>query len=130
MKTINFRKNPEFSPDSKVVLHVGTKVIHIKGFGSFSVLAEPDEEVYASHLWTGSNKIDYNKIEDGNSFVIKPRLSKLLALIIGVVFLFCSTIFILTSYRWSFLPLIPFIIYIVIYLTILKDRYLIIEKDQ
>ena len=88
------------------------------------------EKISASQLWTGSNKIDFDELEEGISLVIKPRLSRLLALIIGIVFILCSIIFISTRYRWSFLPLIPFIIYIGAYLTILKNRYLVIEKDK
>lgn len=130
MKNVSVKKSKYFSNTSKIYLFVGSKKVLIKGFELYTIPINEGENIAASHLWTGSNKIGYNKIEDGNSFVIKPRLSKLLALIIGIVFLFCSIIFILTSYRWSFLPLIPFIIYIVIYLTILKDRYLIIEKDR
>jgi hypothetical protein len=100
----------------------------IKGFGLYTIPINEGENISASHLWTGSNKIDYSKLEDGITLLIKPRLSRLFALITGIVFLLCLIVFIFTRFSWSFLPLVPFAIYIGIYLTILRNRYLIIEK--
>ena len=126
MKTITIRKSLDFSAKSKVLLHIGEKQIYIKGFGSFSAQLKQDEEFYASHLWTRSKKIQYEEVK-GSSFLIKPRMDKLFAFIILMICIICMAFFILTHYRWSLLPLIPIIIYVFLYLSILKDRYLIIK---
>jgi hypothetical protein len=129
MKNIKIRKSNYFSNTSKIYVIVGSRKVLINGFGSYTIPVNEGENIYASQLWTGSNRIDYNKLEEGISLLIKPRLSRLFALITGIVFLLCSVFFIFTGFRWSFLPLIPFAIYIGVYLTILRDRYLIIEID-
>jgi hypothetical protein len=129
MKNIIIKKSNYFSGTSNIYLNVGSRKVLIKGFGSYTIPVSEGENIYASQLWTESNRIDYNRLEEGISLLIKPRLSKLFALIIGIVFLLCSIVFIFTRIRWSFLPLIPFAIYIGVYLTILRDRYLIIEKE-
>lgn len=115
---------------SQVYVLVGSKKVLIKGFELNAIPINEGEKISASQLWTGSKKIDYDKIEEGIPHVIKPKLNKLLVLIIGIVFIFCAILFILTRFRWSGVPLIPFAIYIIAYLTVLKDRYLIIDKDQ
>jgi hypothetical protein len=130
MKNFKIKKSNYFSNTSKIFVFAGSKKVLITGYGLYTLSINEGEKISASHLWTGSEKVDYDKIEDGISLIIKPRLTRLLALIVGCVFLLCCSIFIITRYRWSFLPLIPFVLYIVIYLTFLKDRYLIIEKNQ
>jgi hypothetical protein len=129
MKNISIKKSNYFSKMSKVYVLVGSKKVLIKGFELYTIPINEGEKISASQLWTGSKKIDFDKIEEGISYVIKPKLNKLLALIIGIVFIFCAILFILTRYRWSGVPLIPFAIYIIMYLTVFKERYLIIEKD-
>jgi hypothetical protein len=130
MKNFKIKKSNYFSNRSKIYVFSGSRKVLIKGFGLYTISINEGEKISASQLWTGSNKIDFDELEEGISLVIKPRLSRLLAIIIGIVFILCSIIFISTRYRWSFLPLIPFIIYIGAYLTILKNRYLVIEKDK
>jgi hypothetical protein len=129
MKNIKIKKSNYFSDTSKIYVLAGSGKVLIKGFGLYTMPINDDENISASHLWTGSNKIEYSELEEGVSLLIKPRLSRLFALIIGIVFLICSVIFILTGYRWSFLPLVPFALYVGAILTVLRDRYLIIEKD-
>lgn len=130
MKTFEIKKTNEFSAKSKVFLNIGTKKIHVKGFGSFPVIIEPNESVFASQLWTQSNKITYENLKDKSKMLITPRLNKMLAFIILMVFGICTLVFLFTKNRWSFVPLIPFIIYVLLYLTVLKNRYLIIKEAK
>lgn len=127
MKTIKIRKSVDFSENSKIYLHIGTKLTHIKGFGSFSLPVEQGEEFFASHLWTKSNKINYSEISDNESFIIKPRMGKVLAFATLIVFTLCTVFFLFTKNRWSYIPLVPIVIYVFLHLSILKDRYLIIS---
>jgi predicted RND superfamily exporter protein len=127
MKTINIKKSNDFSPNSKVIIHIMEKKIHIKGFGSFSFNLEPGQEFFASQQWTQSNRIGYNQINDGSTFIIKPRLGKTLALVTLMITIVCMVIFVLTRFRWSFLPLIPIMIYVFVHITINKNKYLIIK---
>ncbi len=127
MKTIKIKKNHEFSPNSKIILHIGEKQMQIKGFESFSYIIEPDQEFFASQLWTRSNKIGYAQVEDGLSYIIKPRLGKVLAFISLVVFAACTILFIFTKFRWSYMPLSLIAVYVLLYLTFLKKKYLIIK---
>jgi len=130
MKNISIKKSSYFSNSSKVYVFVGSRKVLIKGFGLYTLPINEGEFIYASQLWTGSNRIYYDNLVDGILLIIKPRLNRIFALIVGIVFLVCTIISILTKCRWSFLPLVPFIIYIAIYLSVLRNRYLIIEKDQ
>ena len=130
MKTIKIRKSHDFSSNSKVIVHIGSNQIHIKGFGSFAIDIEPNQEFYASHQWTSSNVISFNNVTENNTYSIKPRLGKLLALITLIVFVICTTFFLVTKFRWSYVLLLPIIIYVLMYLTILKNRYLIISPDK
>jgi hypothetical protein len=127
MKTIKVKKSIDFSESSKLLIHIGNKKLHIKGFESFSLPVNPGEEVYASHLWTGSNRISYDQIKDGDLFLIRPRLGKQFAFINLVIFMICFVIFHFTKSRWSFFPLLPTVMYAGLYITILKNKYLIIE---
>src|SRR4030042_71563 len=127
MKTITIKKNIEFSANSKVYLHLGSKCIHIKGFGPFSFTVEPGEVFYASQLWTQSNRIKYDQLNNNSSFLIKPRLGKVLAFIILVVFMICTLLFLFFRSRWSYMPLMPFVIYVGLYLSFLRNSYLIIK---
>jgi hypothetical protein len=130
MKTIRIKKNYEFSPNSKVIIHVGENRTIIKGFESFSFTIEPGQEIYASQLWTKSNMISYDQIDDLSTFVIKPRLGKMLAFIALMVFAACTALFIFTRFRWSYLPLTFIAFYALLYITVLKDRYLIINQTK
>ena len=130
MKNVQIKKSKYFSHGSKIFVHVGSRKIHLKGFELYTVPIDEQENISVSHLWTSSSKINYDQLENGVSLVIKPRLNRFFALIVGIVFLLCLLISIFTGSRWSYIPLIPFIIYIGIYLTVLKNRYLIIEKDK
>lgn len=130
MKTIEIRKSRDFSSNSKVILHIGSSQIHIKGFGSFAVIIEPNQEFYASHQWTRSNAISFNSVTDNSTYSIKPRLGKLLAMITLLVFMVCTVVFLVTKFRWSYVPLLPIAIYVLMYLTILKNQYLIISPDK
>jgi hypothetical protein len=130
MKTISVRKSKEFSTNSTIYVHVGSKKIHIKGFGSFQIPIEPGDHLFATHLWTSSNKVSYENINPATSLLILPRLGKILAFNILIVFIACALIFIFFKSRWSFFPLIPFVIYVILYLTILKNRYLIIRDES
>ena len=130
MKTIRIKKNYEFSPNSKVFLHIGDKQVQIKGFESFSFSVELGQEFFVSQQWTRSNKITYNQIFGVTSFIIKPRLGKVLAFIALMIFAVCTVIFIFTKFRWSFIPLLPFALYVGLYLTVFKDRYLILELEK
>jgi hypothetical protein len=127
MKTVKIRKNNEFSPDSKVFLHIGEKQIHIKGFESFSFNVEPGQEFFASQLWTKSNKITYNQLDNSSCLIIKPRLGKVLAFTSLMIFAACTLVFIFTKFRWSYIPLVLIGFYVLFYLTILRDKYLIIK---
>ena len=129
MKTITIKKNYEFSQNSKVILHCGSKCIQIKGFGPISVSIEPGEELYATQLWTQSNRIRYDQVNDKASYVIKPRLGKMLAFIIFLVLIICIVWFIFTRSRLSVIPIVPFIIYVALYLSVLKNNYLIIKTE-
>lgn len=129
MKNISIKKSRNFSDSSKIYVFVGSRKVHIKGFGLYTLPINEGEFISASQLWTGSNRIYYDNVDDGILLIIKPRLNRILAIIVGIVFLVCTIISIFTKCRWSFLPLVPFIIYITIYLTVLRNRYLIIEKD-
>jgi hypothetical protein len=130
MKNILIRKSNELSARSKVYLHIGSKKVLINGFGLYPLSIDPGEALFASHLWTKSAEIRYESLNENIVLTIKPKLKKSLALITGIVFLICSLIFLITRYRWSFLPLIPFVIYIGAYITILKDKYLLLEPEK
>ena len=130
MKTISIKKNYDFSPTSKVILHIGERKEYLKGFGSFSFTIGPDQEFYASHQWTRSNRIEYNEIGENTSFLVKPRFGKVLAFVTLLIFMICTVIFIFTRFRWSFIPLVPIAVYVLIYVTILSNKYLIIEPAK
>ena len=130
MKTLSVRKSYDFSHGSRVILHIGTKTLHIKGFGSYFFNIELGEDFYASHLWTQSNKIRYDRNDIADSYLIRPRLDKKLAFIILVVFVCCSVIFLFIKNFWALVPFVPFVIYVLLYLTILKNKYLIIIPDN
>lgn len=130
MKTVTIRKNYDFSPTSKVILHIGERKEFLKGFGPFSFTIGPDQEFYASHQWTRSNGIEYDEIGENTSFLVKPRFGKVLAFVTLMIFMFCTVIFIFTRFRWSFIPLALIAIYVMIYVTILSHKYLIIEPTS
>ena len=130
MKNIRIKKSNDFSAESKICLHIGAQDIAIKGFELFSFPVHEGEEVFVSHLWTRSRTLSYDQISDKKSYIIRPKLGKLLAFISIVVFMVCSVIFIFTKYRWSFLPLAPIVIYIVLYLSLFRNRYLFLESSK
>jgi hypothetical protein len=127
MKTIKIRKSTDFSDNSKVYLHIRNEKIHIRGFESISLSVNPGDILFASQQWAKSNKFSYDEIEDEASFVIKPKLGKVFAFINLIILMICYAIFHFTRSRWSFFPFIPSLIYIALYLTVLKNRYLIID---
>jgi len=127
MKTIHIRKHTQFSEDSKIIVHTGEKSQHLRGFDPRSVTVDDDQELYASHQWTESNRINYSMLEDGLTYLIKPRLSKRLAFIILITLMACGVFFYFTKNRWSFVPLIPLALYVLTYVTVLRKKYLIIE---
>jgi hypothetical protein len=128
MKTIKIKKSSDLSENSKIYLHVGDKKKHIRGYESYSITINPGEEFFASHQWTSSNKYSYDQINDGSSFIIRPRLGKKFAFINLVILMICFVIFYFTRSRWSFFPLLPSAIFGGLFLTVLKDKYLIIES--
>lgn len=128
MKNIYIKKSKVFSSNSKIILFVGERKIDIKGFGLFTISVNEGQSLFASQLWTKSNRLSYEDLHDGSTFLIKPKLGRMLALIFTITFLACSGVFILTKFKWSFVPLLPFVIYIALYLTVLKDGYLIIDQ--
>ena len=129
MKNINIKKSWDFSPNSKIYLHIGPRRVHIKGFGLYSLSVEQGEDIYASHLWTKSQNITYDQLADNQSLFVKPRMGKLFAFIAFLLSMVCFCVFIFTRYWWSLMPVAPFAIYALLYTTILKDRYLIIKND-
>ena len=130
MKTVIFRKSKDFSSNSKVILHLGNDKTHIRGFGSYSFSIEPNQELFASQQWVRSEVISYATVNDNTTYLIKPKLDKLLAIITLIVFFVCAIVFLTTKSRWSFIPILPIALYVIVYLTILKNKYLIITPDQ
>ena len=124
MKTFKIKKNYDLSPYSKILLHYGNRKIHVKEYDFSEITLEPGESVYASQLWTRSKKLQYEDITDNSTYIIKPQLTRLLAYIIFVISLICIVVFIFTRWRWSLIPIIPFVIYVLLFVTILYDRYL------
>jgi len=127
MKTLKIRKSTQFSEDSRIMVHTGEKSMYLRGFDPRTVTVEEGQELYASHQWTESNRINYSLLEDGLTYFIKPRLSKGLALIIFLTLMACGVFFYFTMNRWSFVPLLPLALYVLTYLTFLRKKYLIIE---
>jgi hypothetical protein len=130
MKTISIKKNNEFSANSRVYVHSGSKRIHVIGYEPITLQVEPGQEFYGSQLWTQSNRLEYDQINDNSKFLIKPRLGKILAFVILVVFAICTVIFLFTRWRWSYVPLFPFVIYVGLYLSLLKNSYLILQEEK
>lgn len=124
MKTFKIKKDYDLSPYSKIILYYGNRKIHIKEYDFSEITLEPGESVYASQLWTRSKKLQYEDITDNSTYIIKPQLTRLLAYIIFVISLICIVVFIFTRWRWSLIPIIPFVIYVLLFVTILYDRYL------
>jgi hypothetical protein len=130
IKYIKVKKSNYFSTNSKLFINAGSRKTQLSGYRPYTIEVNEGETISASQLWTGSNTIQYDKLENGSSLIVNPKLSRLLALIIGITFITCSLIFFLTRILWSLIPMIPFEIYIIIYITILKNRYLILEEED
>lgn len=124
MKTIILSKSNDFSPESKLILHTNSEKIHIKGFGSYTFNLEPGESFYLTHQWTSSPRLRYDDLDVENSIIVKPRLDKRFLFIVLFVMILCTIIFFIFKSRWSFLPILPFVVYILIYLSILRSKYL------
>jgi predicted RND superfamily exporter protein len=124
VKTFKIKKDFDLSPYSKIILYYGNRKIHIKEYDFSEITLEPGESVYASQLWTRSKKLQYEDITDNSTYIIKPQLTRLLAYIIFVISLICIVVFIFTRWRWSLIPIIPFVIYVLLFVTILYNRYL------
>jgi hypothetical protein len=131
MKTIKIRKNREFSARSKIFVKIGDQKVHVKGFGSVSLPIRPGEELCASHIWTGSNRLNYDHLKDGSSILIRPRLGRVYIISFFLVFSVCYAAFNITRQIWYILPISILIIYGINYLTVMSNRYLILEvKDD
>ena len=130
MKRIYLRKSYDFSPDSKIIVNTALEKMLLKGHGNCELQITPGDSLYASQMWTKSKKIAYSDLTDGATMEIRPVLGKKLALVIFAVFTICLAVLILTKNRWSFMPLIPFVIYILLFLSIFKDRYLRIVRIE
>ncbi len=128
MKTIQIRKANLFSAKSRVFIINGLNRIHIKGYGLYALSLEAGDDIRASHLWTKSNTLSYEDIKDGSVILIRPRFGRTFTIFVALVFIICTCVFFLFKSRWSFIPLGIIGIYISIYLTILNDKYLIIEQ--
>jgi len=124
VKTFKIKKDYDLSPYSKIILYYGNRKIHVKEYDFSEITLEPGESVYASQLWTRSKKLQYEDITDNSTYIIKPQLTRLLAYIIFVISLICIVVFIFTRWRWSLIPIIPFVIYVLLFVTILYNRYL------
>ncbi len=127
MRTITVRKNNEFSANSRIYLHTDTQKIHIKGFKPYTIQIERDGKFYASHLWTQSNRTTYSQIDDNSEFIIVPRLKPELSLITLAALVLSLFLFFKTGSKWLFIPLAFCLVYIALYLTALKNRFLIIK---
>jgi hypothetical protein len=130
MKNIIIRKDKYFTSESKVIVRSGSDKIWIKGYRLYTIPVDKGKCIFATHLWTGSNIIEYENLSEKVPLLIRARLGRGLALISLIVFLISVVLLVLTKSRWSVLPVIPVAIYIIAHLTILRNRYLIIEKDQ
>jgi hypothetical protein len=127
MKTIKIRKSTQFSEDSRIMVHAGGESIFLRGYDSRPLTVDEDQELYASHQWTESNRLSCSMLKDGHTYFIKPRLSKGLAFIIFLTLMACGVFFYFTMNRWSFVPLLPFALYVLAYITVLRKKYLILE---
>jgi hypothetical protein len=130
MKTIKIRKANIFSANSKVFIYNGADKVHIKGFGLYALSIDSGDILKASHLWTKSDTINYEDLKDGSTVLIRPRFGRAFTIFVTILFIVCTCIFFLFKSKWSFIPLGVLAIYIAVYLTILKDKYLIIEQSQ
>jgi hypothetical protein len=127
MKTVKMKKSKVFSSKSRVYINIGHQKTYLKGFGLYAISVNPGDSIIASQLWTKSNCLNYDDIIDGSIFLIKPRMGRTFTLLVLFIFIICSCIFFLYKSRWSFVPIGIIAIYISLYLTILKNKYLIIE---
>jgi hypothetical protein len=130
MKTIRIRKNMDFSATSRIYVKIGPRKVHIKGFEAVVLPVLPGEEISASHIWTASNRISYDQLEDGSSIKIRPRMGLAFQWIFMLVFLVCFITFNITRIIWLVLPVLFFSLYAFTYLTVLYDRYLILEMEE
>ena len=128
MKTIYVKKSNDFPINSKVYLNTKSQRIHIKGFESYQVSLEQDDSFFISHQWTKSKTINYTDLEDGAALLVKPLAEKILFFIFIIIFSICLLYFLLTKNRWSFMPLVPFALYFLLMVTVLKNRYLRVRK--
>ena len=128
MKTVKIRKSQDFSENSKVYLHIGNKRVHIKGFESLTFPVNPGDDLYSSQQWMKSKTISYDQIDDQSMYIIRPKLGKIFAFINLIIFLICCAIFYFTHSRWSFFLLLPSVLCIALYLTVFKNRFLLIES--
>lgn len=126
MKTVKIAKSNDFSSESRLILHLKQERIHIKGFGSYTFSLGYGESFYLTHQWTSSQIVSYDDLGEENFFLVKPRLDKRLLFIFFFVFMLCTIAFLVFRSRWSYLPLIPFVIYILLYLSVLRNKYLIL----
>jgi hypothetical protein len=130
MKKVIIKKSKYFTSSSKIFLCLKNERILLSGFGLYTISLNEGDSFYVKQLWTRSKSISYDQVEDGSQLSVKPKLNRLLAFIIGVVFIICFIVYIYSKSRWSFTPLIPFIIYIITYLSFLRNEYLILKRSD
>lgn len=130
MKAIRIKKSKQFSANSKVMIHVGPNKILIKGYDFYTTKLEEEDKIFASHLWTKSEILNYDQLDDNGTIQIVPRMGKIFAIVILIVLGCCTVFFFLYKSRWSFIPLVPFVLYILLYITVLKDKYLLLKKNS
>lgn len=130
MKRVRIEKSDDLSDSSKIFLHLGDEKIHIKGFGSFTFTLNEGESFYITHQWVSSPRVHYEDIKDGDSFKVKPRLGKRFLIVFFIILIICTVTFFLLKSRWSYVPLLPFILYIITYLSVYRNKYFMLQPTQ
>jgi len=130
MKKITIRKDRYFSSRSKIFLHAGSEKTWLKGYNSYIINVSEGDNLFAKYMWTGSNEVDYEDLDENEPLLIRPRIRRSLVAVFLVVYLICVAVFIQTRWRWSVLPLLPFAVYIGAYITVLRNGFMVIEKDH
>lgn len=130
MKNIKIKKARIFSPNSKIYVITSQSKVLITGYKPYNINVYEGELLSARQEWTGSNKIEYDKICEASQYVIKPRQNGFLVIYIAIAFIITYIVLLLTRNRFSFLLVLPIPLYIILYLTIWRNRVLIIEQEK
>jgi hypothetical protein len=130
MKKIIIRKDRYFSSRSKIFLHAGSVKTCLKGYNPYIINLNEGDKLYATYMWTGSNEVDYEDLDENIPLLIRPRIRRSLIAVFLIVYLICVAVFIRTRWRLSVLPLLPFGVYIGAYITVLRNGFMVREKDQ